>query len=155
LAEKILSQVRFEIGQIDQLLVAYADLWERARQGTPDLVEMTAMASVLHSFYNGLENIFLSIVKGLDQEVPTGTQWHRDLLVQVSHGTANRSKVISVELAQRMADYLGFRHFYRHSYSFFLEWGELEKLVTALPEVWDQIKRELSAFLAGLEQGSG
>ncbi|HKA52289.1 MAG TPA: hypothetical protein VKJ47_01370, partial [Candidatus Binatia bacterium] len=70
-------------------------------------------------------------------------------------GTANRSKVISVELAQRMADYLGFRHFYRHSYSFFLEWGELEKLVTALPEVWDQIKRELSAFLAGLEQGSG
>jgi len=73
LAEKVVSQVTFEIGQIDQLLVAYVDLWERARQGTPDLVEMTAIASVLHSFYNGLENIFLSIAKGLDQEVPTGT----------------------------------------------------------------------------------
>jgi len=68
--------------------------------------------------------------------------------------TANRSSVISVELAQKLTDYLGFRHFYRHSYSFFLEWGELEKLVTALPEVWDQAKRELSAFLDSLKQGS-
>jgi hypothetical protein len=72
LAEKIISQVTFEIEQIDQLVVAYADLWERAQQGVPDRVELTAMASVLHSFYNGVKNIFLSIVKGLDQEVPAG-----------------------------------------------------------------------------------
>lgn len=150
MAEKVVSQVTFEIGQIDQLVVAYADLWERAQQGTSDLVEMTAMASVLHSFYNGLENIFLSIAKGLDQGVPVGAQWHRDLLVQMIQETANRSSVISAELAQKLADYLGFRHFYRHSYSFFLEWSELEKLVTSLPEVWDQAKKELSEFLDSL-----
>jgi hypothetical protein len=155
LAEKVASQITFEIEQLDQLLVAYADLWERAQQGTPDLVEVTAMASVLHSFYNGLENIFLSITKGLDQEVPAGAQWHRDLLVQMTHETVNRSSVISAELAQKLADYLGFRHFYRHSYSFFLEWGELEKLVTPLPEVWDQAKKELSEFLDSLKRGSG
>lgn len=75
MAEKVVSQVTFELGQIDQLLVAYAALWDQAQRGdTPDLVEMTAMASVLHSFYNGLENIFVSIAKGLDQQVPTGVQ---------------------------------------------------------------------------------
>ncbi|MBI3801188.1 MAG: hypothetical protein HY268_29980 [Deltaproteobacteria bacterium] len=152
MAEKVISQVTFEIGQIDQLLVAYADLWECTQQGTPDLVEMTAMASVLHSFYNGLENIFLSIAKGLDQEVPTSAQWHRDLLVQMARETANRNGVISAELAQKLADYLGFRHFYRHSYSFFLEWSELEKLVTGLPEVWDQTRKALSEFLDRLKQ---
>jgi hypothetical protein len=36
---------------------------------------------------------------------------------------------------------LGFRHFYRHGYSFFLEWDELEELVTPLAEVWDQAPR--------------
>ena len=61
LADNVVSQVTFEIGQIDQLLAVYADLVERVQQRPPDLVEMTAMASVLHSFYNGLENIFLSI----------------------------------------------------------------------------------------------
>jgi hypothetical protein len=150
LAEKVISQVTFEIGQIDQLLAAYRDLWERAQQGTPALVEMTAMASVLHSFYNGLENIFLSIAKGLDPEVPAEAQWHRDLLRQMTQETGNRSRVISAELVQKLTDYLGFRHFYRHSYSFFLEWEELEKLVTALPEVWDQAKKELHEFLASL-----
>jgi hypothetical protein len=38
---------------------------------------MTALASVLHSFYNGLENIFLSIARHVDQQVPTGDRWHR------------------------------------------------------------------------------
>lgn len=150
MAEKVVSQVTFEIGQIDQLLAAYRDLWERAQQGTPALVEMTAMASVLHSFYNGLENIFLSIARGLDPAVPAEAQWHRDLLRQMTQETGNRSRVISAELVQKLTDYLGFRHFYRHSYSFFLEWEELEKLVTALPEVWDQAKKELHEFLASL-----
>jgi ribonuclease HepT-like protein len=150
LAENIISQVTFEIQQIDQLLAVYADLVERVQQHPPDLVEITAIASVLHSFYNGLENIFLSIAKGLDQEVPTGNQWHRDLLIYMTRETANRGRVISTALAQKLADYLGFRHFYRHSYSFFLEWGKLQGLVTSLREVWTQVKDDLHAFLGRL-----
>jgi hypothetical protein len=150
LADNVVSQVTFEIGQIDQLLAVYADLVERVQQRPPDLVEMTAMASVLHSFYNGLENIFLSIVKGLDQQVPTGNQWHRDLLIHMTRETANRDRVMSTALAQKLADYLGFRHFYRHSYSFFLEWSKLQGLVTSLREVWAQVKEALHAFLGCL-----
>jgi hypothetical protein len=150
LAEKVISQVKFEIGQIDQLFESYADLLERAQKNMPDLVEVTAMASVLHSFYNGLENIFLSIAKGIDTYVPTGSQWHRDLLTRMTESTSSREPVLTAEMAHRLADYLGFRHFYRHSYSFFLEWGELEKLVTSLAEVWDQAKDELQLFLDSL-----
>ena len=151
LGEKVVSQVGFEIAQIEQLLVAYADLVDRVQQGPPDLVEVAAIASVLHSFYNGLEKIFLSIAKLLDQQVPTSSQWHRDLLVQMSQQMANRDSVISAELARRLADYLGFRHFYRHSYSFFLEWEELKKLVIPLREVWAQAKQEISEFLESLD----
>ncbi len=63
LDEKVISQIKFETGQIDLLFEAYADLLDRVQKRTPDLVEVTAVASVLHSFYNGLENIFLSIAK--------------------------------------------------------------------------------------------
>ena len=150
LAEKVISQVKFEMGQIDQLFESYADLLERAQKNMPDLVEVTAMASVLHSFYNGLENIFLSIAKGIDTHVPTGSQWHRDLLTRMTESTSSREPVLTAEMAHRLADYLGFRHFYRHSYSFFLEWGELEKLVTSLAEVWGQAKDELQLFLDSL-----
>ena len=147
MADNVVSHIIFEIGQIDQLLTVYADLVERVQQRPPDLVEIAALASVLHSFYNGLENIFLSIAKGLDPQVSTGAQWHRDLLVHMTQETAHRGAVISAELAQKLATYLGFRHFYRHSYSFFLEWDKLQELVTSLRAIWAQTKEELHEFL--------
>lgn len=148
--EKIITHVSFEIDQIDQLLVVYADLWERVQQRTPDLVEVAATAAVLHSFYTGLENIFLSIAKELDHQVPSGLQWHRDLLVQMSQPTANRRNVISAEMILKLTDYMGFRHFFRHAYSFFLDWEKLRKLVIPLREVWADVKKELDEFLGSL-----
>jgi hypothetical protein len=147
---RVISQIRFESKQIDRLFERYTDLLERVQKGTPDLVDITAAASVLHSFYNGLENIFLSIAKGVDADVPAGAQWHRDLLTQMAESTSNRGPVLTTETAHQLAEYLGFRHFFRHSYSFFLEWDELEKLVTPLAKVWGQVKGELELFVVGL-----
>ncbi|MFQ6100567.1 MAG: hypothetical protein ACE5OS_04955 [Anaerolineae bacterium] len=155
MVEKIVSQVKFEIGQIGQLFESYADLLEQIQRKAPDLVEVTAVASVLHSFYNGLENIFLSIAKGIDRDVPVGTQWHRDLLTRMTEATSSRGPVLTVDTAHQLVSYLGFRHFYRHSYSFFLEWDELEKLVTPLTEVWEQTKDELQLFLDSLNKSLG
>jgi hypothetical protein len=144
---KVVSQIEFELGQIDLLLENYAELLEQVKQGEPDLVEVTAVASVLHSFYNGLENIFLSIAKGIDAQVPTGAQWHRELLTRMAKATPMRQAVLTEALLQRLADYLAFRHFYRHSYSFVLEWDEVERLVKPLREVWEQTGFELRRFL--------
>ena len=150
--EKVISQIEFEIGQIDQLLESYVELFERAKADIPNMVDITALGSVLHSFYNGLENIFLTIAKRIDKQIPETTQWHRDLLNQMTETESKRRQVLSTDIAHRLADYLGFRHFYRHSYSFFLEWDELEKLVNPLEEVWVQVKNELQVFLDSLKQ---
>jgi hypothetical protein len=151
LAKKVISQVEFEIGQLEQLFASYANLIERANKTDLDLIEVTALASVLHSFYNGLENIFLSIAKGIDNDVPTGAQSHRDLLTRMTQSTSGRVPVLTIETAHQLADYLGFRHFFRHSYSFFLDWHEMEKLVVSLPEVWSQTKADLQLFLKKLD----
>lgn len=79
--EKAASQIRFEIGQIKTLLRSYATLLEACSVKAPDLVEVTAAASVLHSFYNGVENIFRCIAREIDMHSPSGEHWHRDLLV--------------------------------------------------------------------------
>ncbi|MGE0086307.1 MAG: hypothetical protein AB7S75_18010 [Desulfococcaceae bacterium] len=89
------------------------------KQHDPDLVELTALASVLHSFYNGLENIFLHIAKGIDKDVPADSAWHRKLLIRMAEETPNRKAVLSADLSEALTEYMGFRHFHRHSYSFF------------------------------------
>lgn len=148
--DRAIREIELEIGQIDQLLISYDDLLERVQVRDPDLVELTAVASVLHSFYNGLENIFLSIAKRIDADVPEGPQWHRDLLTQMTKSTSLRAAVMTPEMAERLANYLAFRHFYRHSYSFFLEWDELEGMIVALEDTWDQVKNQLLQFTGNM-----
>jgi hypothetical protein len=151
LLKKAVEQINFEIGQIDRLFEEYADLLKQARHKKPTLVELTAMASVLHSFYSGLENIFLSVAKGIDKDIPSGEGWHRKLLRQIAEAAPNRKPLLSAEVFQQLIEYLGFRHFYRHSYSFFLEWERLELLVSPLPEIWKQTKNEIQQFLKQIE----
>jgi len=155
LIERVAEEVRFEIGHLEQLFVSYSDLLPGARERTPGLVEMTALASVVHSFYQGMENIFVAVAKRLDQQLPTGDHWHKDLLAQMTRQTAKRPPVISTELETRLAVYLGFRHFSRHAYPYFLDWDELEKLVVPLHEVWAEVKRQLHQFLDTLGSGRG
>ena len=147
LANQIISQIKFEVDQIDQLLKSYTELLEKTKKSEPNLVEITAIASVLHSFYNGVENIFLSIAKGIDEHLPEGIQWHRDLLIQMTQQNPKRNRVITEEMTQKLVEYLGFRHFYRHSYSFFLEWDELKKLVNPIQDIWTDLKKELFEFI--------
>jgi hypothetical protein len=151
LLDRLQAEIRFEIQQIDELLHSYEELLERLESGEPDLVETTATASVLHSFYNGIENIFLRISKEVDGEVPAGDRWHREVLTRMTVAAGSRPAVISADLGQRLAEYLSFRHFYRHSYSFFLDWAELEHLVRDLGETWSRLREELSRFQEALE----
>jgi len=78
------SQIRFEVESIDRLLLnSYADLLGLVQRKEPNLTEMAALASVLHSFYNGVETIFLSVAKELDKQEPAGAGWHKELLGRV------------------------------------------------------------------------
>jgi hypothetical protein len=144
LPEKTKLKIQFEVEQIDRLIDTYSDLLEKCRQKIPDKVEIAALGSVLHSFYNGLENIFSVIAKEVDTTLPQGFSWHKDLLIQISTQTPSRNAVISEAAKEKLVNYLGFRHFYRHSYSFFLDWNELKPLIVNLNSVWIEIRESLA-----------
>jgi hypothetical protein len=149
-AEEVAIDVTFEMGQIERLFTTYADLLGRVRERAPDEIELAAVSTVLHSFYMGVENMFVRIAKGLDRSVPSGPDWHRRLLTQMTRSTADRGQVVSEESADRLDGYLGFRHKQRHIYSFLLDWGRMENLVVDLASVWAQVKGELEEFLESM-----
>ena len=61
-------------------------IFKKIESDTPDLFDMTILGSVLHSFYNGLENIFEIIAKNIDGNVPNGNKSHQELLHQMASG---------------------------------------------------------------------
>ena len=127
--------------------MTYAELLAKVQQLSPDVVELAALATVLHSFYNGTEGIFLAVARRLDQHMPDEPRWHRALLAQMARPGAVRPALISVLLEARLTDYLAFRHYFRHAYAFTLDWARLEPLVSGLQSVYEALRDELVAFL--------
>ncbi len=58
-----------------------------------------------------------------------------------------RPAVVSGELAERLDDYLQFRHLFRHAYSFDLRWDSMNTLVLGCEETLRRLERELDQFL--------
>jgi len=60
LDDVIKIKIEYEISRIDNLLNDVSPLLDLCRiKGQPDIIEITAAAQVLHSFYNGVESIIV------------------------------------------------------------------------------------------------
>lgn len=143
----IKEQIRFKINDIDKLFSEYDLIFKKIEMKTPDLFDITILGSVLHSFYNGLENIFEIIAKNIDGIVPNGNKSHQELLHQMASENSKRNEILNEELYLKLREYATFRHFYRHAYSFQLNWEKMNPLIDNLQTVWNELKLNLENFI--------
>lgn len=118
--KQIIEKIQFEIDEIDRLLESYAFLINQCINQAPDLLELTAIATILHSFYNGIEKIFVLIAKEIDENLPKEYDWHKKILIQMSKPNNKRNNVISQEMLNTLNEYLAFRHFFRYIHIHFI-----------------------------------
>ena len=150
--KQVIEKIEFELSEIEKLFEIYDSLIEHCKHGHFDLIEGTAMATVLHSFYNGIEKIFLIIAKKIDKNIPKSFKWHKELVTQMIEENNYRKNVITQELADDLNEYLGFRHYYRHSYVFTLDLTRINNLTTNVMDIWQNFKNEVSIFLNAIKQ---
>jgi hypothetical protein len=150
--DSLREQVAVEREQLHRLLESYRPLLEKCAASPPNDVELSALAAVLHSFYNGIENIFKRIAEELDGQSRRGEFCHRELLDSMSQPGTGRSAVISQSLVDSLDSYLDFRHFFRHAYILNLRWDRMRTLVLGCEETLKLLEDELDGFL---QAGSG
>lgn len=61
--------------------------------------------------------------------------------------TKSRNPVLQKELTEPLKDYLRFRHVFRHSYEYELDWLRLNPLFSGMADVWQKVKSNLEKFL--------
>ena len=130
----------------------YRPLLARLAAREPDIIERSALASMLHSFYTGVENIFKRIAIASDGGLPGGHNWHRDLLASMAQPGARRPAALSLAARLALRPYLDFRHVFRHGYGFDLQWDKMARLVRGCEETWRLVQRELAEFMAALDR---
>lgn len=137
MSDKLARQISTELQQLDILLLTYRDLLNKVAASDPDLIERAALAALLHSFYNGVENIFRRITLESDGLLPLGESWHMELLDAMA---------IPEPLRQRLQEYLEFRHFFRNSYAFQLQWEKMKPLVLGVEQALLDLKVNLKQY---------
>ena len=142
LARRIVREIDRELTSIDRLL-------EEAKQapGGDDTFTLRGRGSILHDFYTAVERIFVRIAEELNGGVPRGEQWHRQLLDDMALELPGvRPPIISSELAERLGEYLRFRHVFRNVYGFVLESHRLKPLEVRLTAIYDDFYRQIRDF---------
>ncbi len=150
------------IGQLQQFMDDLTQVVERSQRllqkykATQDEDYVGTLALNLHGFYTGIERCLEEIARQLDETVPSGTDWHRRLLWQMSAELPNlRPPVIQAATRQAIDEYRAFRHVLRNIYSFDLQSDRVANLTEKLADSFAAFRHDIEAFCNFLAAVSG
>jgi nucleosome binding factor SPN SPT16 subunit len=141
------SQIHQEFSNLHRLIDSSRSLFEKVRIQEPDHTELLALASVLHSFYMGFENIFKRIAQQIDGKFEKTDSWHVDLLESMIETTGKRPAILTPDVKRRLRFYLGFRHVFRSHYSYDLNWSKMKPLVLKTEDILSSVENEIQEFI--------
>jgi len=152
----IAGRIRRELQELAQVIERTERIWQQGlsgRENSEDDYYVDAVALNLHGFYAGIERLLEIIAEGIDRTKPSGANWHRDLLHQLSAEIPSiRPAVLSSECRGLLDRYRGFRHVVRNVYTFNLDPEQIGLLIQHLRPTTDRVSRELLIFADFLEQ---
>jgi uncharacterized protein YutE (UPF0331/DUF86 family) len=121
---------------------ALADLPELNTLNHLSTLELAGAAAIIHSFYNGVENVLKQLVISKGIGIPQGPSWHIDLItICVSN------KIISQPTSDMLKEYLSFRHFFSHAYSFDVDEARIAPLLEKIRDVYNSFVKDISKIL--------
>ncbi len=145
--DNLKEEIAVEVEMINRLLEGHRELLNKCHNTSPNNIEISALAAMLHSFYTGIENLFKRIAIYVDNNPPRGEAWHSQLLKSMTEVTQNRPAVISESLRIQFQSYLNFRHVFRHAYTFELRWSKMSPLVLECENIFRLLELQIDNFL--------
>lgn len=154
LYSRLSDRIRGEASDLDRIVERALSAW-RKLQKEPEQMDacLDSVALNLHAFYSGIERLFELVARDIDQSVPDGEMWHRDLIKQMAEEIAGvRPAIVNPERVSSLDSLRRFRHLVRNIYSFNLIPERVEPLICDLSELWSFLQKELVAFADFLGQ---
>ena len=151
--QALAQRIKQEIEELEVALSTIQSHWERAGHSEVDKrAYLNSVALNLHGFYSGLERVFHLIASEFDGGSLGGEGWHTELLRQMTLDLpGTRPPILETETADHLDEYRKFRHLVRHVYTTAFDPDRIDALVSVLPKVWSEVRRDLTTFTAFLE----
>jgi uncharacterized protein YutE (UPF0331/DUF86 family) len=133
------EKVEAELENIERVL---ADLPRPDSLKKLSSLELAGVAALIHNFYNGIENVFKQLVISKGLSIPQGPSWHIDL---IEICVANQ--IISQTTSDMLKEYLSFRHFFSHAYSFDVDEERIAPLLERIQDAHKSFVKDISKAL--------
>ena len=147
----VAARIRQELPELDRVARRACRAWASASSDSDDLYLDWAALNV-HGFYAGLERILTLVAERIDGSLPSGPNWHQDLLRQMTAEVPGvRAAIVSTDLFPTLDRYRGFRHVVRNVYAYVLDPRLMAILVEDLPAADERLRAQLAAFADILE----
>ncbi|PDW02453.1 hypothetical protein [Candidatus Viridilinea mediisalina] len=148
----VAARIEEELADLERVVTRAESLWAKYEQSGDDGF-LDGVALNLHGFYAGIERIFEEIARTIDTSAPSGSDWHRSLILQMSAPVVGlRPAAISRTSRFCLDEYRGFRHVVRNIYTFNLRPTRLQELTVGLRGCYTALQHDLSEFRAFLQQ---
>ncbi|MEQ8976191.1 MAG: hypothetical protein RIE73_38135 [Coleofasciculus sp. C1-SOL-03] len=112
---------------------------------------IAAIALNMQSYYTGAERIFDEIAKEIGGDVPTGADWHRQVLEQLSVEIPTvRQAVLSETILIDLDEFRRFRHVVRSNYAHNLNPDLVIQLSEKLAICSQNLMQDIQVFMRGM-----
>lgn len=138
------EKVHAEMENISKVLMELEKVKGRPNK---ELVVLVGIGAYLQNIYTGMENILKQLLLHKNISIPDTPTWHKDLL-----NLAVQHNFITKELANKMVDYLFFRHFFTHAYGFLINEAKLKPLMDNIADIYSEFKKEIEKYLSMIEE---
>jgi uncharacterized protein YutE (UPF0331/DUF86 family) len=102
------------------------------------------LAYLLHNLYCALEDLFLEIMRTFENRIEDPAKYHREILKRMIIEIPKiRPRILSKESYQMLDELRGFRHIFRHSYTYSLSSDKVRNLKQSLLAAWDGIEKDI------------
>lgn len=155
------ARVEEELSNINRLETAlkklslYPVLKTDSINGLPlsDEISCRVIGSYLHDYYCGLEKIFVHIAKSFGESIPSGNQWHKELLDEMTLSIPGvRTVLLSKKTLVKVDELRGFRHVFRNAYGFSIDSKREQQLLGNLSSISSSVKKEIKTFFKQMDE---
>lgn len=126
---------------------------DKGRQALADSIVLRGVAGLIQDYYSGAERIFKRVADEIDERLPKGETWHKDLLNQMKRDVPGlRPRLLSERSFIRIDEYRSFRHLVANIYGHNLIPERVLELAVDLPLLHKTLKEDILRFLDKIRQ---
>lgn len=148
----LVGRIRNELEEIEEIVNKINQGWKKYNNHNDDLY-LDSVALNLHDYYSAIERIFEMIANEMEESLPEGSSWHKELIKQMTIEINNvRPAVISKSTEAKLDEYRGFRHVVRNVYSYKFSSEKIGRLFEKLDVLNKKMTSEINKFIDFLEK---